>query len=110
MSYVVWVRRWQRLLVPVAQVGFATTAVLPGRLGEVLRPYLLARGEWLSASAVHVASSGRMANVSDTEPVGVSEPEACGPMPGRPLVRKGGGHGRARHRLRLSRSGWLRER
>ena len=55
MSSVVRVRRWQRLLVPVAQVGFAqaaratligvaTTAVLPGRLGEVLRPYLLASG------------------------------------------------------------------
>jgi len=61
-------------------------------------------------SAVHLASSGRMANVSDTEPVGVSDPEACGPMPGRPPVRKGGGHGRARLRLRLSRSGRLRER
>ena len=56
-------RRWQRLLAPIAPVGFApaaratvigfaTTAVLPGRLGEVLRPYLLARRERLSASAV----------------------------------------------------------
>ena len=44
------------------------------------------------------------------DPVGVSDTEACGPMPGRPLVRKGGGHGVARLRLRLSRSGWLRER
>ena len=63
VSYVVRVRRWQRLLAPIAQVGFApavratvigfaTTAVLPGRLGEVLRPYLLARRERLSASAV----------------------------------------------------------
>ena len=62
VSYAVRVGRWQRLLAPVAQVGFApaaratvigvaTTAVLPGRLGEVLRPYLLARGERLSASA-----------------------------------------------------------
>ena len=61
-SYVVRVWRWQRLLAPIGQVGFATaawatvigfatTAVLPGRLGEVLRPYLLARRERLSASA-----------------------------------------------------------
>ena len=47
VSYVVRVRRWQRPVAPVA-----TTAVLPGRLGEVLRPYLLARDERLSASAV----------------------------------------------------------
>ena len=62
VSYVVRVGRWQRLLAPVGEVrfapaaratviGFATTAVLPGRLGEVLRPYLLARRERLSASA-----------------------------------------------------------
>ena len=63
LSYAFRVRRWQQLLEPIGQVGFlaawrataigfATTAVLPGRLGEVLRPYLLARGEQLSASAV----------------------------------------------------------
>ena len=62
VSYVVRVGRWQRLLAPIRAVGFApaaratvigfaTTAVLPGRLGEVLRPYLLARRERLSASA-----------------------------------------------------------
>ena len=62
VSYVVRVGRWQRLLAPIGEVrfapaaratfiGFATTAVLPGRLGEVLRPYLLARREQLSASA-----------------------------------------------------------
>ena len=62
VSYLVRVRRWQRLLAPIAPVGFApaaratcigfaTTAILPGRLGEVLRPYLLARRERLSASA-----------------------------------------------------------
>ena len=62
VSYVVRVGRWQRLLAPIGEVrfapaaratviGFATTAVLPGRLGEVLRPYLLARRERLSASA-----------------------------------------------------------
>ena len=63
LSYAFRVRRWQQLLGPIGQVsflaawrataiGFATTAVLPGRLGEVVRPYLLARGEQLSASAV----------------------------------------------------------
>ena len=62
-SYVLRVARWQRLLAPIEAVGFApamrataigfaTSAVLPGRLGEVLRPYLLARRERLSASAV----------------------------------------------------------
>ena len=62
VSYVVRVGRWQRLLAPIGQVGFgsaaratvigfATTGLLPGRLGEVLRPYLLARRERLSASA-----------------------------------------------------------
>jgi len=62
VSYVLRVGRWQSLLAPLGHVrfapaaratfiGFATTAVLPGRLGEVLRPYLLARGERLSASA-----------------------------------------------------------
>ena len=63
LSYAFRVRRWQQLFAPIGQVGFlaawrataigfATTAVLPGRLGEVLRPYLLARSERLSASAV----------------------------------------------------------
>ena len=62
LSYVVRIRRWQMLLAPIGKVGFgaagrataigfATSAVLPGRLGEVVRPYLLARGEHLSASA-----------------------------------------------------------
>ena len=62
VTLVVRVIRWQRLLAPICRVrfvpaaratliGFAVTAVLPGRLGEVLRPYLLARRERLSASA-----------------------------------------------------------
>ena len=62
VSYAVRIWRWQLLLTPLGHVGFwsaarattigfATTAVLPGRLGEVLRPYLLARRERLSASA-----------------------------------------------------------
>lgn len=62
LSFVVRVRRWQLILAPIGRVGFgaagratvigfATTAVLPARLGEVLRPYLLARSERLSTSA-----------------------------------------------------------
>ena len=62
ISYVARIARWQRLLSPLAHVGFApaayatvigfaTTAVLPGRLGEVVRPFLLARRERLSATA-----------------------------------------------------------
>ena len=62
LSYVIRIRRWQLILVPIGPVGFgsagratvigfATNAVLPGRLGEVLRPYLLARAERLSTSA-----------------------------------------------------------
>jgi hypothetical protein len=62
VSYVARILRWQRLLAPLGAVGFgpaahatvigfATTSVLPGRLGEVVRPFLLARSERLSASA-----------------------------------------------------------
>ena len=62
LSHGARVRRWQQLLAPLGAVGFAsaaratiigfaTTAILPGRLGEVLRPYLLARREQLSVSA-----------------------------------------------------------
>jgi uncharacterized protein (TIRG00374 family) len=54
--------RWQILLSPIGRVhfgvalrttiiGFAASAVLPARAGEVLRPYLLARRENLSATA-----------------------------------------------------------
>ena len=54
--------RWRHLLEPLGRVrlgtalratviGFAATALLPGRVGEVLRPYLLARREQLSVSA-----------------------------------------------------------
>lgn len=60
--YVVRVIRWRVLLEPVGSVrfapafratvmGFAATALLPGRVGEVLRPYVLARREGLSVSA-----------------------------------------------------------
>lgn len=54
--------RWQYLLEPIGRarfgpafrtttIGFAASAVLPARAGEVIRPYLLARQEGLSATA-----------------------------------------------------------
>ena len=54
--------RWQYLLAPIGParfgpafrtttIGFAASAVLPARAGEVIRPYLLARQEGLSATA-----------------------------------------------------------
>jgi glycosyltransferase 2 family protein len=54
--------RWQYLLAPIGHthfipafrttiIGFAASAVLPARAGEVIRPYLLARHESLSATA-----------------------------------------------------------
>lgn len=54
--------RWQTLLAPLGRVrfgpafrttviGFTATFLLPARVGEVLRPYLLAREEDLSVSA-----------------------------------------------------------
>jgi hypothetical protein len=62
VSYVVRAERWQYLLAPLGKpryssvfrttvIGFAASAVLPARAGEVLRPYLLARREGLSATA-----------------------------------------------------------
>ena len=61
-SYAVRAIRWCRLLRPLGPVrfrvalratvmGFAASAILPGRVGELLRPYVLARREGLSASA-----------------------------------------------------------
>jgi uncharacterized membrane protein YbhN (UPF0104 family) len=55
--------RWQALLRPIGRarfrnafrttvIGFAATYVLPGRVGEVLRPYLLARAEGWNAASV----------------------------------------------------------
>jgi uncharacterized protein (TIRG00374 family) len=59
-----WARalRWQYLLGPIGRtrfrtafrttvIGFAASFLLPARAGDVLRPYLLARQEGLSASA-----------------------------------------------------------
>ncbi|WP_291984403.1 lysylphosphatidylglycerol synthase transmembrane domain-containing protein [Luteitalea sp.] len=54
--------RWQYLLLPIGQVpfgpalratviGFGANAMLPGRVGEVLRPYLLARKVHLDPTA-----------------------------------------------------------
>ena len=62
VSYSVRAYRWRYLLAPVGHVrfanalrmtiiGFAASAVLPARAGEVLRPYLLARKEGLNATA-----------------------------------------------------------
>jgi len=62
LTYVLRAARWQYLLAPIGTVrflsafrttviGFAATALLPARAGEVLRPYLLARREGLSATA-----------------------------------------------------------
>ena len=54
--------RWQYLLAPIGRarfrpafrttmIGFAASTVLPARAGEIIRPYLLARQEGLSAPA-----------------------------------------------------------
>jgi hypothetical protein len=54
--------RWQALLAPIGGssfrnafritvIGFTATNLLPGRLGEVLRPYLISRAEPVSAPA-----------------------------------------------------------
>lgn len=62
LTYVFRAVRWQYLLRPMGRVsfraafrttviGFAATALLPARPGEVLRPWLLARKEGLSATA-----------------------------------------------------------
>jgi glycosyltransferase 2 family protein len=62
LTYIVRAWRWQALLRPIGKarfrtafrttvIGFAATFLLPGRVGEVLRPYLLARTEGLKATA-----------------------------------------------------------
>lgn len=61
-TYFIRAWRWQALLSPLGTVrfgpafrttviGFTATFLLPARVGEVLRPYLLARQERLSVSA-----------------------------------------------------------
>ena len=62
VTFVIRAERWQYLLEPLGRtrfgsafratvIGFAASSVLPGRVGELLRPYLLARREGLSATA-----------------------------------------------------------
>lgn len=61
-TYLIRAWRWQALLAPLGRVrfrpafrttviGFTATFLLPARIGEVLRPYLLARQEQLSPTA-----------------------------------------------------------
>jgi uncharacterized protein (TIRG00374 family) len=61
-TYVLRSLRWQYLLAPIGPtrfsqafrttvIGFAANTVLPARIGEVVRPYLLARREGLSIPA-----------------------------------------------------------
>ena len=61
-SYVIRIERWRGLLRPVGSVsfstagiatmiGFAANALLPGRVGEVLRPFVLARHNDVSGTA-----------------------------------------------------------
>lgn len=62
VTFLIRAERWQYLLSPLGPtrfmvvlrttvIGFAASAVLPARAGEVIRPYLLARREGLSATA-----------------------------------------------------------
>jgi uncharacterized protein (TIRG00374 family) len=62
VTYALRAWRWQSLLAPIGHagfpnafrttvIGFAATFLLPARAGEVIRPYLLARKERLSATA-----------------------------------------------------------
>jgi uncharacterized protein (TIRG00374 family) len=62
LTYAVRAWRWQSLLAPIGRtrytvafettiIGFAANALFPGRVGEVLRPYLLARREHLNATS-----------------------------------------------------------
>ncbi len=62
ISFFIRAERWQYLLGPLGPtrfwvvfkttvIGFGASAVLPARAGEVIRPYLLARREGLSATA-----------------------------------------------------------
>src|SRR5688500_3077074 len=61
-TYILRAWRWQSLLQPIGHarfrtafrttvIGFAATFLLPARVGEVLRPYLLARHEHLNPAA-----------------------------------------------------------
>lgn len=61
-TYIIRTWRWQILLAPIQRlrfvpvmratiVGFATTALLPARAGELIRPWMLSRETGISASA-----------------------------------------------------------
>ena len=62
LTYVLRAWRWQALLRPIGDarfstafrttvIGFTATFLLPARIGEILRPYLLARREGFKASS-----------------------------------------------------------
>lgn len=62
LTYALRALRWQSLLAPIGPtrysvafattvIGFAANSLIPGRVGEVLRPYLLARRESLNATS-----------------------------------------------------------
>ena len=62
LSLALRIERWRYLLKPIGHtsfdsaarattIGYAANALLPGRVGEVLRPYILARRESISGSA-----------------------------------------------------------
>jgi uncharacterized protein (TIRG00374 family) len=62
VGFVIRAERWKYLLEPIGHtrfrnvlrttvIGFGASAVLPARAGEVIRPYLLARIEGISATA-----------------------------------------------------------
>jgi uncharacterized protein (TIRG00374 family) len=62
VGFVIRAERWKYLLEPIGHtrfsnvlrttvIGFGASAVLPARAGEVIRPYLLARKEGISATA-----------------------------------------------------------
>jgi uncharacterized protein (TIRG00374 family) len=62
VTYVLRALRWQAILRPIGHarfrtvlrttvIGFAATFLLPGRVGEILRPYLVARHEGMKVSA-----------------------------------------------------------
>src|SRR4029079_3983767 len=62
LTYAIRAFRWQFLLAPIGRtrywvafettvIGFAANSLIPGRVGEVLRPYLLARAQCLKATS-----------------------------------------------------------
>ena len=75
-TYAIRALRWQVLLEPVGPtrfrtafrttiIGFAALFLLPARLGEVLRPYLLARQDGLKATSAFAIWMEPVARLSD---------------------------------------------